>query len=52
VFKLDLECGKSFTLDEKELNYLKNQETRTALVFNGATSEEYIIKTLDIEIVT
>jgi len=49
VFKLDLECGKSLTLDEKELSYLKNQETRTALVFNGATSEEYIIKTLDID---
>ena len=49
VFKLDLECGKLLTLDQKELNYLKNQEKRRALVFNGATSEEYIIKTLDIE---
>ncbi|GAI74571.1 unnamed protein product, partial [marine sediment metagenome] len=49
VFKLDLECGRLLTLDEKELSYLKNQEQRRALVFNGASSEEYIIKTLDIE---
>lgn len=49
VFKLDLECGKFLTLDEKELNYLKNQEQRRALVFNGASAEEYIIKTLDVE---
>lgn len=49
VFKLDLECGKFLMLDEKELNYLKNQEQRRALVFNGASAEEYIIKTLDVE---
>ena len=49
VFKLDLECGKFFTLDNKELSYLKNQEPRNALVFNGASAEEYIIKTLDVE---
>jgi len=49
VFKLDLECGKLLTLDEKELNYLKNQEQRRALVFNGASAEEYIIKTLVVE---
>jgi len=49
VFKLDLECGKFFTLDKKELNYLKNQEPRNALIFNGASAEEYIIKTLYVE---
>ncbi|MFX1365139.1 MAG: helicase HerA domain-containing protein [Promethearchaeota archaeon] len=47
VFRLDLECGKRFTLDPKELNYLKNQENRNALFFNGATGEEFIIKTLN-----
>jgi hypothetical protein len=52
IFKLDLECGKSFTLDEKELNYIKNQESRRALVFNGASSEEYIIQTLDLDLET
>jgi len=50
VFKLDLECGKFFTLDKKELSYLKNQEPRNALIFNGASAEEYIIKTLDVEL--
>jgi len=49
VFKLDLECGRFFTLDNKELSYLKNQEPRNALVFSGASAEEYIIKTLDVE---
>ena len=47
VFRLDLECGKRFTLDPKELNYLKNQENRNATFFNGATGEEFIIKTLN-----
>ena len=47
VFRLDLECGKRFTLDAKELNYLKNQENRNATFFNGATGEEFIIKTLN-----
>ena len=32
------------------IDYLKNQETRRTLVFNGATSEEYIIKTLDVDL--
>lgn len=50
VFKLDLECGKFFTLDKRELSYLKNQEPRRALVFNGASAEEYIIRTLNVEI--
>jgi len=50
VFKLDLECGKFFTLDKKELSYLKNQEPRNALIFNGASAEEYIIKTLNVEL--
>ena len=49
VFKLDLECGKLLTQDMKELSYLKNQEKRRALVFNGASAEEYIIETLDVE---
>jgi hypothetical protein len=48
VFKLDLECGRFFTLDNKELSYLKNQEPRNALVFNGGSAEEYVIRTLDI----
>jgi hypothetical protein len=50
VFKLDLECGKLFTLDKNELSYLKNQGPRNALIFNGASAEEYIIKTLFIEL--
>jgi len=49
VFKLDLECGKLLTQDIKELSYLKNQEKRRALVFNGASAEEYIIQTLNVE---
>jgi len=49
VFKLDLECGKLLTQDMKELSYLKNQQKRRALVFNGASAEEYIIKTLDVK---
>lgn len=44
IFRLDLECGRCFTLDEKELNYLKNQENQQALFFNGATAEEFIFK--------
>ena len=50
VFKLDIECGKFLTQDKKELSYLNNQEPRIALVFNGASAEEYLIKTLDIEL--
>lgn len=49
VFRLDLENGRCLTLDEKELNYLKNQRKRYALFFNGATGEEYIIRTIDYE---
>jgi len=49
VFRLDLENGRCLTLDEKELNYIKNQKKRYALFFNGATGEEYIINTLDYE---
>lgn len=47
VFRLDLECGKLFTLDPNELNYIKNQENRYALFFNGVTGEEFIFKTLN-----
>jgi len=46
VFRLDLESGKCFTPDQKELKYIKNQEHRHAVFFNGATGEEFIIKTL------
>ncbi|MFX1364663.1 MAG: hypothetical protein ACFFCE_12815 [Promethearchaeota archaeon] len=35
AFPLDLDCGKQFTLDPEELNYLKNQEHRNVLFFNG-----------------
>ncbi len=47
LFRLDTECGRRFTLDLNELNYLKNQKKRHALFFNGATGEEFIIKTLN-----
>ena len=46
VFRLDLESGKCFTPDQKELKYIKNQVHRHAIFFNGATGEEFIIKTL------
>ena len=46
VFRLDLESGKCFTPDQKELKYIKNQEHRHAVFFNGTTGEEFIIKTL------
>ena len=47
VFGLGIESGKRFTPDIKELKYIKNQENRHAIFFNGATGEEFIIKTLD-----